>query len=85
MINILTVGFKTEKELQDWTDGYTTNTTIQFNNVVEEYLGEEVIEKGINRVISLMEYLGEESCNKGKCLDYINGINQRLTEMVKNV
>lgn len=83
MINILTVGFTTEKELQDWTDGYTTNTTIQFNNVVEEYLGEEVIENGIDKIISFMEYLGEESCIKGKCLDYINGINNRLTEMVK--
>jgi len=83
MINILTVGFQTEEQFQDWTDGYTTNTTIQFNNVVEEYLGEEVIEKGIDRVINLMEYFGEESCIKGKCADYINGINDRLTEMVK--
>ena len=83
MINILTVGFQTEEQVAKWLDGDDFSYIIYYNEVANKHFND--LDGSVNKIVGdLLQELGGISYYIYRGKDYINGINNRLTEMVND-
>ena len=84
MIELFKVGFQTEEQVAKWLDGNDFHYTIYYNEVANKHFND--LDGNVNKIVGdLLQELGGISYYIYRGKDYINGINKKLTEMVKNV
>ena len=82
VIELFKVGFQTEEQVSKWLDGDDFSYIIYYNEVANKHFND--LDGSVNKIVGdLLQELGGISYYIYRGRDYINGINQRLTEMVK--
>ncbi len=82
MIEILKVGFDNKEELTKWLDGKPCDFKIRYNEVVNEYYSEEVLNTSSDKLADIMQYLAEESVMNLRKLEYLKRLNERISECI---